>query len=180
MEKKQEATSKALYLPVSFKKSVEVCSSLRGKTVEKAIILLERVTTYKESIPFKRFNSGGIGHKVGYGPARYPINVCKAMLKLVRDAQANAEQKGLSKDGLVINRILANKAQKTMHYGRHRGQLKRTHLEISVTETQKKPVTEKKKAPTKEAQKIAATEKTETKKIPVTEKKDTPKIEVQK
>ncbi|MFH1181868.1 MAG: 50S ribosomal protein L22 [Candidatus Woesearchaeota archaeon] len=149
MEKPQEAVSKALHMPLSFKKSVEVCSSLRGKSVKKALILLERVSKLKESIPFKRYNKGGLGHKVGYGPARYPVNVCKAMIKLVKDVQANAEQKGLNKESLVISRLMANKAQKTMHYGRHRGQMKRTHIEIAVVEGKET----KKTAPKKEAQK---------------------------
>jgi large subunit ribosomal protein L22 len=149
MEKSQEATSKALYMPLSFKKSVEVCSFLRGKPVKKALMHLERVAKLTESVPFKRYNKGGLGHKDGYGPARYPVNVCKAMIKLVKDVQANAEQKGLNKDDLVISRIIANKAQKAMHYGRHRGQMKRTHIEIAVSEKKET----KKQAPKKEAQK---------------------------
>jgi large subunit ribosomal protein L22 len=136
-------------MPLSFKESVEVCSFLRGRTVEKALMHLERVAKLKESVPFKRYNKGGLGHKDGYGPARYPVNVCKAMIKLVKDVQVNAEQKGLNKDSLVISRIIANKAQKTMHYGRHRGQMKRTHIEIAVTEKKET----KKEQPKKEAHK---------------------------
>jgi large subunit ribosomal protein L22 len=149
MEKTPEAMSKAMYLPLSFKKSVEVCSFLRGKTVEKALLHLDRVAKLKEAVPFKRYNKGGIGHRDGYGPARYPVNICKAMIKIVKDVQSNAEQKGLNKDSLVISRIIANKAQKAMHYGRHRGEMKRTHIEIAVTERKET----KKEQPKKEAQK---------------------------
>jgi ribosomal protein uL22 len=150
MEKSPEASSKALYLPVSFKKSVEVCHFIRGKDVKKVLLLLDRVVKIKESIPFMRYNKGGLGHRDGYGPARYPVNVCKAMTKLVKDAQANAEQKGLNKESLVISKAMANKAQNTMHYGRHRGHMKRTHIEIAVAEkkeakTKKETKTEAKK-----------------------------------
>jgi large subunit ribosomal protein L22 len=134
MEKPIEAVSKAVYLPISIKETVEVCHFLRGRTVKRALTILERVTQLKEAIPYFRYNKGGVGHKAGYGPGRYPVNVCKVMIKLVKDVQANADQKGMNKENLVISRMLANKGPNTYHYGRHRGHIKRTHIEIAVTE----------------------------------------------
>jgi ribosomal protein uL22 len=143
-----EAVSKALYLPLSFKKSVEVCHFIRGKDVKKVLMHLERVAKLKEAVPFYRYNKGGLGHRDGYGPARYPVNICKAMIKIVKDAQSNAEQKGMNKESLIISRAMANKAPNTMHYGRHRGHMKRAHIEVAVSEKK-----QAKKETKKEAQK---------------------------
>ncbi|MBN2454619.1 50S ribosomal protein L22 [Candidatus Woesearchaeota archaeon] len=150
----KEAKAKDLSLPVSFKQCVELCRTVRGKPVSKAIVLLEKTAAMKASVEFKRFNRGGLGHRAGKGPSRYPVNASKAVIKLLKSAQANAEQKGLNREGLVIESILAQKASNSYHYGRQRRRrMKRTHLEVLVKETvpaEKKPK-QRKAAPAKAA-----------------------------
>ena len=68
---------------------------------------------------------------------RYPIKTCKTILQLLNSVRANAQNKGMSSN-LIISEIIANQGNKQMHYGRHRGKMKRTHLKIVVKEMEKK------------------------------------------
>lgn len=117
--------------PVSFKKSVEVCSFIRGKKVSSAIAALSKAALMEIAIPFRKFNRGGVGHRPGMGTGRFPVNACKQIINLLNDAQANAQHKGLDTGSLVIRHISAKKAEKSFHYGRKRRRLmKRTHIEV--------------------------------------------------
>ena len=133
----EKGTARALgvSLPVSLKKSVEVCRFIRGKPLGKAIRLLELAKQKKVAVPFTRFNRGGTGHKPNIGPGRYPVAVCAELIKLLRQAEANAQGRGLNAQSMVIRNAIAKKGQTTPRYGRQRGrQAKRTHVEVVVAE----------------------------------------------
>ena len=125
-------------LPVSTKNSIELCSFLRGKSVEEATKILENVLTFKQAIPYRRFNDG-VGHRRGkIGPGRYPQKLVSIVLKLLKNIKANAETKGLS-DSLKLVHMCAHKAATPFHQGRQRRRaMKRTHIELVVKETAKK------------------------------------------
>ena len=135
-DEKAMARAAGIALPISMKKTVEVCSFVRGKDVAKAIRLLDMVQDEQVAIPFRKYNHGGTGHKPGsVGPGKYPKNVCTQVVKLLKQAQANAKVKGLDTGKLVIAAIVAKKAAKSWHYSRQRGrQMKRTHIELVVKE----------------------------------------------
>ncbi len=159
-------------LPISSKKSIEICKYVRNKTVEKAKNMLEEVITMKKAVPHTRFNKD-TGHKKGIGPGRYPIKACTEILKLIKSVEANAQFKGLNTKNLVITTICANRAEGQWHFGRQRRQrMKRTHIEVVMEE---KAIKKKQKKTTKEK-----TEKTEVKKETNPEVKETPKTETQK
>jgi len=125
---------------ISFKTSVEICNFIRGKNVDKAIRILEDVLEKTQAIPFKVYNRN-IGHVPGMGSARYPQKASKIILQLLKDAKANAINKGLSSD-LIIAHLVPNKAAEPHHYGRQRGtKMKRSHVEVILSE---KKVQEKK------------------------------------
>ena len=129
------ARATGLALPISLKKSILVCDSIRGKQLEKAIASLERVIMMEKPVQYRRFNKGGTGHKPGIGPGRYPVKTCMEIKKILEDAKANAENKGLQAKNLIIDHISAKKGSKSFHYGRKRRRLmKRTHIEIVVKE----------------------------------------------
>lgn len=122
---------------VSMKNASEVCRFFRYKTIDFTKKYMEAVLKKKNAIPFTRFNWGA-GHRPGMGPGKYPIKTIKAMLKLVKSAEANAKSKGLGND-LKIVYFSARKAAEPMHYGRIRGiSMKRSHIEIIVKEVSKK------------------------------------------
>lgn len=132
-------------LPISAKKSVEVCSFLRNKTTKQAKILLEAVISKKQAVPFHRYNMEVPHRKPSLGPGKYPINVSKEFLRLIKEVEANAQNKGLDTNNLILKTMVANRASRPWHFGRQRRtKMKRTHIEIVVQEKQKK--TEKKES----------------------------------
>jgi large subunit ribosomal protein L22 len=141
---KTMARAQAVSLPVSLKQSAEVCRFIRNRKYNQAIRLLESVVSMKTAVPYTRFNRGGTGHRPGMGPGRYPVKVCNQMLKLLRSVNANAIQKGLDTNSLVIKAVVAKQGPKVLKYGRKRGRIaKRTHIEIIVEESKQKTDTAK-------------------------------------
>jgi large subunit ribosomal protein L22 len=132
---KAENSAKAVgrALPISTKRAVEICNVVRGKRLEAAIKTLQQVVEKKRAVPIKRFAKGGTGHRKKIGPGRYPKKACSELIKVLEVAAANAQVKGLS--NLVIRGICAQKAAKSWHYGRkRRRRMKRTHIEVVLTE----------------------------------------------
>ena len=126
-----------MVLPVSFKQSVEICGFIKNKNVNEVKKFLQSVIEKKKAIPFKRYN-WDLGHKKKIGPARYPENTSKEIIKLIENVEANAQFKGLNTSNLVIRHISAHKAGKALHFGRKsRRRMKRTNIEIVVEEIKK-------------------------------------------
>ncbi len=135
---KEMAKAVGLAMPVSLKRSVEICDYIRGKNLKRAIGMLNRVIREETAVPFKKFNRGGTGHKPGMAAGRYPKKTCAEIIKVLENASSNAEHKGLSANSLVIVHMCAKKGSKSFHYGRKRRRLmKRTHIEVVVAEGKK-------------------------------------------
>lgn len=109
MESDPDKTSRALGkdIGISLKKTVEVCDYVRGMRCDVAKDLLREVIDGERAIPFKRY-AGDVGHRPGMGPGRYPKNSAKAVLRLIEEAEANAEYKGLDIGNMRIKHIAAN------------------------------------------------------------------------
>ena len=105
-------------LRVHFKNSREAASAIRGKTLAGAKSFLEAVLDHKRCVPFLRFNGGvgrtsqakAEGNSIGQG--RWPKKSCEFLLGLLRNAESNAELKGLDVDALVVTHVQVNQAQK--------------------------------------------------------------------
>merc|ERR1711992_446135 len=76
----------------------------------------KNVTEQKECVPFRRFN-GGVGRcaqakhwKTTQG--RWPKKSAEFLLQMLKNAESNAEFKGLDTDHLVIDHIQVNRAPK--------------------------------------------------------------------
>ena len=122
-------------LSISTKQSIEIANFIRGKNIQKAKNELQKVIEKKLAIPFKRFNRD-MGQKKGnIAAGRYPQNAAKEFLNLLNGLEANAQNKGLSTNNLIIKTIIPNKASRPWHYGRRRRiKMKRTHIEIIAEE----------------------------------------------
>ena len=132
------AIAKAYNLPISTKQSIEICDFLRYKKLQSVKTILDNAMQKKSAIPFKRFIMD-TGHKPGMAAGKYPQKASFEFLKLIDSAEANAENKGLDTERLVISKLIANKGNRMFHPGRHRGiKMKRTHLEIMLEESQVK------------------------------------------
>ena len=76
---------------------------------------LKNVIAKKEIIPFRRFN-GGVGRKgqvhafSGCTQGRWPVKSAEFLLQLLRNAESNADYKGLDVDRLVVEHIQVNSA----------------------------------------------------------------------
>src|SRR3989339_822722 len=120
-------------LPISMKKSVEICNMIRSMTTKKAKAALSRVTKMEQAVPYRRYNRD-TPHRPGIGSGRYPVKTSQEILKLVENAEANAQNKGLSSN-LIIEHVSAHKAPLQWHYGRkRRRRLKNTHIKLIVKE----------------------------------------------
>jgi large subunit ribosomal protein L22 len=168
-DEKTMARAKGQDLPISTKVSIEVCNFLRYKTTTKAKQILERVITKDTAIPFKRFN-WDVGHRPGdMGPGRYPLKASEEILRVIKQVESNAADKGLATENLLISHLVANKAERPWRNGRQsRRKAKRTHVEIMVKEA--KPKAKPQAKPKAEASAPAST--TETAKTTETEKAD--------
>jgi large subunit ribosomal protein L22 len=131
-----ENTAKAagLSLSISMKDSVEICNFIRGKNLKKSVETLKQIAEKKRALPLRRFNQNR-GHKPGIGPGAYPVNTCNEIIKILENAEANAQFKGLNTTHLIINHIRAHKAATPYHAGRQRRRkMKRTNVEVVVSE----------------------------------------------
>ena len=139
-EYKKETMAKVVgrALPISTRHAIEICNYIRGKNTQKMISFLESVMKKEKVVPFKRFDKG-VGHKAGIAAGRYPIKASSEILKLLKSAEANAQFKALNTSNLVIGHISANKSSMAWHFGRQRRRrMKRTHVEIILTEKESK------------------------------------------
>ena len=135
-DEKKMARAYGIALPISMKKTVEVCKFVKGRQVADAIRLLGMVQDEKIAVPFGTYAKDGTGHKPGIGPGRYPKKVCVEVVKLLSQVSANAKSKGLDATKLVVSSVVAKKGANSWHFGRQRRRrMKRTHLEVVVTES---------------------------------------------
>lgn len=161
----KENSAKALGkdLPISTKQSVNICTFLRGKSLADAKDKLKKVIQKKVAVPSPRFNDS-LGHKKGMGPGSYPEKASEIILRLLEEAEANAQVKGLNSSQLKITHISANRAALPFRFGRKRRiKAKRTHIAIVLEESadiadkkaKKEAKSKQKTAPKKDAKQEA-------------------------
>lgn len=102
-------------LRVSYKDTVEVLDAIRGRKLEEAKRILEDVIAMRRPVPYRRFH-GKVGHRKGMGPGRFPVKAAKAVLRVLENAEANAEFKGLDTSRLWVVHAAAHKGPKIRSY----------------------------------------------------------------
>ena len=152
-------------IAISTRHAIVISNFIRGKKLSWAKDKLAKVLDYKIAVPFTVHNKK-IGHRKGdLSSGRYPINATKEVIRMLNSVEANAQNKGLDTDALVISSIIPNKASRPWHNGRQRRtKMKRTHLEITLEEKVNEKKKQKKEAATK-------TEKPVKEELPKTEQK---------
>ncbi|KAJ3092287.1 60S ribosomal protein L17 [Quaeritorhiza haematococci] len=125
----------------------EAAMALSGMKLRKAVAFLEDVKEHKQAVPFRRF-SGGVGRcaqaKVhGVTQGRWPVKSAEFLLGLLKNAESNAEVKGLNIDALVVKHIQVNQAPKQRRrtyraHGRINPYMSHPcHIELVVAEEEK-------------------------------------------
>ncbi len=133
----QQACAVSFNLPISTKHGMEVCKSLKGKLLPKATAFLQNVMECKIAVPYTKYHFD-LGHKKGMGPGRFPVITCKHLLGVLKNAEANAQAKGLNTSTLIVQHAVCNTGPTVWRYGRkRRRQAKRAHVEIIIGEKQK-------------------------------------------
>ncbi|KAI9907457.1 hypothetical protein PsorP6_004097 [Peronosclerospora sorghi] len=140
------AKARGSHLRVHFKHCREVCHAIKGMPLNKAKGYLEAVLEYKQAVPFTKFTGGCGRHAQGKlrGAAgdkcKWPQKATKIILDLVKNAEANAEVKGLDTGLLYISHAQANAAikQRRRTYRAH-GRIgpymsNPAHIELILTE----------------------------------------------
>ena len=111
VDEAKTARAMAKSLKISPKHSVEICRAIRGMEVGKAKAYLEDVIEMKKSVPFKRHNKK-VGHRSdlkGWPSGRYPVKAAAAILKVIENAEANAENQELDVENLKLIHVSANR-----------------------------------------------------------------------
>jgi len=103
-----EKTAKAygFELHCSPKDSVNLAYALRGLKTEKAKKYLEDIIALKRPLPAV-FHKQKVHHQKGIGPGSYPKKAAQYMLKILENAENNAEYKGFDIENMKIMHISA-------------------------------------------------------------------------
>jgi large subunit ribosomal protein L22 len=94
---------------ISPKAAREICNELRGLRLEAAKTYLEEVIAMRQAVPFRRHDKK-VGHRKGLHKAdtgRYPVKASKEILRVLQNAENNADYKGLDLDRLRVTHISA-------------------------------------------------------------------------
>ncbi|XP_076047662.1 ribosomal protein L17 [Oratosquilla oratoria] len=107
--------AKGSNLRVSFKNTCETANAIKSMSLNRAVRFLKNVIGKKECVPFRVFN-GGVGRCAqakawGIAQGRWPEKSASFLLDLLKNAESNAQYKGLEVEHLVIDHILVQRAR---------------------------------------------------------------------
>merc|ERR1711887_530524 len=110
----KSAKAKGSNLRVHFKNTRETAQAIKAMPLHRATKYLKNVIAHKEIVPFRSF-MGGVGRHAqanvhGTAQGRWPLKSAEFLLHLLKNAESNAEYKGLDADHLVIEHIQVNRA----------------------------------------------------------------------
>ncbi|KAJ3008445.1 60S ribosomal protein L17 [Thoreauomyces humboldtii] len=143
----KSAKAQGSYLRTHFKNTREVAKTISGMKLRKAVSFLGDVKEHKQAVPFRRF-SGGVGRTAqakvwGVTQARWPAKSAEFVLGLLKNAESNAEIKGLNIESLVVRHIQVNQAPKQRRrtyraHGRINPYMSHPcHVELTLVEEEK-------------------------------------------
>merc|ERR1712203_476167 len=155
----KSSKAKCTDLRVHFKNTRESAMAIKKMGLDQAKRYLEDLLEHKRVIVFRRF-CGGVGRTAQAknegstnGQGRWPKKTVKVLLDLLRNAESNAENKGLDMDSLFVSHIQVNRAQKGRRrtfraHGRINAYMSSpAHMELFLTERDEN--VEKAKEPSK-------------------------------
>ncbi|KAI4210827.1 MAG: hypothetical protein LQ351_006321 [Letrouitia transgressa] len=124
----KSARARGAYLRVSFKNTRETAQAINGWKLQRAVTYLNNVIGHTEAVPMRRYaGSTGrtaqakhekirelrlLGKQFGVSKARWPVKSARFLLDLLKNAEANADTKGLDTGNLIVKHIQVNQAPK--------------------------------------------------------------------
>ncbi len=83
------------------KHSQNIMRAIKGMKISDAEQLLEDVIALKRPIPFKTHLTS-VSHRKGMGPGAYPKKASTYILGVLKNAENNAEYKGLDTENMIV------------------------------------------------------------------------------
>jgi len=145
LDPEKTAKSSGREIRISHKAAREVCTAIKGMTLDQAKQYLNKVQAKKQPVPFRRYRKK-LGHrhgtKQGAYAARYPVKAAQKILQVLEGAEANAEAKGLDLERLQIIHASAYPGMKLKRFtprafGRTSPKIQ-THIELVLEQTEEK------------------------------------------
>ncbi|PNS15156.1 ribosomal protein L22 [Sphaceloma murrayae] len=144
IDNSKSARARGSYLRTSYKKARETAQAINGLKLQRAVTYLEHVKEHKEAIPMRRY-AGSTGRTAqgkpfGVSKARWPVKSAEFILGLLKNAEANADVKGLDTSNLIVKHIQVNQAPKQRRrtyraHGRINPYMSNpSHIELILTE----------------------------------------------
>ncbi|CAJ2508107.1 Uu.00g092930.m01.CDS01 [Anthostomella pinea] len=116
IESAKSARARGAYLRVSFKNTRETAQAINGWKLTRAVKFLENVKEHTEAVPMRRYAGGtgraSQGKQFGVSRARWPVKSAEFLLGLLKNAESNADAKGLDTSNLIVKHIQVNQAPK--------------------------------------------------------------------
>ena len=88
-------------LHCSKKDSMNIALAIKNKKVEQAKKYLEEIIDMKRALPTV-VHKQKRAHKKGIGPGSYPVKAAEYILKILKNAENNAEYKGFDSENMKI------------------------------------------------------------------------------
>ncbi len=97
VDEKQVARAQVHDVNASYKDMSQIFGAIKHKDIKSAMQILEDAIAMKKAIPYRKFATN-LGHRgeLGGKKGRYPKKECKIVVDLLKNAVANAENKGLN------------------------------------------------------------------------------------
>merc|ERR1712093_269834 len=140
----KSARSRGSYLRVSYKNTRETAQAINGWKLQRAVAFLENVKEHKEAVPMRRYAGStgrtAQGKQFGVSKARWPAKSAEFLLSLLKNAEANADTKGLDTSNLIVKHIQVNQSPKQRRrtyraHGRINPYMSNpSHIELILTE----------------------------------------------
>lgn len=129
--KKTEAVARGQDLGISKKHCMAILEFIRGRSINEAIMILERVLKKRQAVPFRGYE---IPHRKGKGisEGRYPRNASREMIRILKSLQANASTFNVDLDKAVLSGKVNDASRPFKRGGSQR--FKRVHVEVWVKE----------------------------------------------
>ncbi len=143
MDLDPDKTAKAygFELHCSPKDSKNIAQAIRGMELDIAKIYLEDIIAQRKALP-AIFHNGKVAHRKIIGPGTYPQKAARYVLKVLKNAENNAEYKGFDIEHMRIVHINTYRGRVTRGYmQRAHGRAtdwnkKTTNIEIIIEEVE--------------------------------------------
>merc|ERR1712029_669745 len=112
----KSAHARGSHLRVHFKNTRETGHTIKKMHLRRAVAFLKNVIDKKECVPYRRLK-GDVGRcaqakQWGTTQGRWPKKSAEFLLQMLKNAESNAEFRGLDTDHLVIDHVQVNRAPK--------------------------------------------------------------------